>query len=223
MSGLQGLIDIAFYAVVGLALSVAGFFFVMGVISYMGAGGDQQKVQQGVAGMRNALIGAVLIGGASLIINFVVLDIVRPAGGEVGNVGVGLDCDNLLQQQLLASPLATANQDNANAVIAGIQAQRPSDCPPDTWNPWVAPAAGGANKTKKFDVNVPPTLSKSGNAGDSEEFANQPWRDNLGNIGIEFMPASTTSVRGSPTTAVLDRGGRWMYLANQGVWYASAP
>ena len=52
MSGLQGLIDIAFYAIVGLALSIAGFFFVMGVVSYMGAGGDQQKVQQGVAGMR---------------------------------------------------------------------------------------------------------------------------------------------------------------------------
>ena len=28
MSGLQGLIDIAFYAIVGLALSIAGFFFV---------------------------------------------------------------------------------------------------------------------------------------------------------------------------------------------------
>ena len=137
MSGLQGLIDITFYAIVGLALSIAGFFFVMGVVSYMGAGGDQQKVQQGVAGMRNALIGAVLIGGAGLIINFVILDIVRPAGGEVGNIGQGLDCDNLLQQQLLASPLATANKDNANAVISGIQAQRPSDCPPDTWNPWV--------------------------------------------------------------------------------------
>ena len=136
MSGLQGFIDIAFYAVVGIALSIAGFFLVMGAVNYMSAGGDQQKVQQGVAGMRNSLIGMAIIGAAGLIINFVVLDIVRPAGGEVGNVGVGLDCDNLLQQQLLASPLATANDDNANAVISGIQAQRPSDCPPDTWNPW---------------------------------------------------------------------------------------
>ena len=217
MSGLQGLIDIAFYAIVGLALSIAGFFFVMGVISYMSAGGDQQKVQQGVAGMRNSLIGAVLIGGASLIINFIVLDIVRPAGGEVGNIGVGLDCDNLLQQQLLASPLATANDDNANAVIAGIQAQRPSDCPPDTWNPWVKSSAGSA----AFDVNVPPTLSDTGSAGTAEEFANTPWRDNLGNIGIDFDTASTASKRGSPTTAPLDRGQRWMYLSAQGVWYSA--
>lgn len=219
MSGLQGLIDIAFYAVVGLALSVAGFFFVMGVISYMGAGGDQQKVQQGVAGMRNALIGAVLIGGASLIINFVVLDIVRPAGGEVGNIGVGLDCDNLLQQQLLSSPLATANADNANAVIAGIQAQRPSDCPPDTWNPVVTgTAAAGA-----FDVNVPPTLSSTGSAATNVTFTNTPWRDNLGNIGIDFTAAGAAAAgsRGSPITLPLDRGTRWMYLAAQGVWYAA--
>ena len=215
MSGLQGLIDIAFYAIVGLALSVAGFFFVMGVISYMGAGGDQQKVQQGVAGMRNALIGAVLIGGASLIINFVVLDIVRPAGGEVGNIGVGLDCDNLLQQQMLSSPLSTANADNANAVIAGIRAQRPSDCPPDTWNPLVTGTAG----TGGFDVNVPPTLAEGGAAGTGEAFDNTPWRDNLGNIGIDFE--ATGDARGSPVTLPLDRGTRWMYLANQGVWYAA--
>ena len=217
MSGLQGLIDIAFYAVVGLALSVAGFFFVMGVISYMGAGGDQQKVQQGVAGMRNALIGAVLIGGASLIINFVVLDIVRPAGGEVGNIGVGLDCDNLLQQQMLSSPLATANADNANAVIAGIQAQRPADCPPDTWNPWVKNDSAAGNK---FNVNVPPTLSKDGTAAPAAPFRQSPWRDNLGNIAIVF-DMGVSNPRGSPVTLPLNRGTRWMYLANQGVWYAS--
>ena len=215
MSGLQGLIDIAFYAIVGLALSVAGFFFVMGVVHYMGAGGDQQKVQQGVSGMRNSLIGAVLIGAAGLIINFVVLDIVRPAGGEVGNIGQGLDCDNLLQQQLLASPLATANDDNANAVIAGIQAQRPADCPPDTWNPWVTRTAGSAG----FNVNVPPTLSGDGAAGTNKPFANTPWRDNLGNIGIDFVASG--SKRGSPATLPLNQGRRWMYLSTQGVWYAA--
>ena len=218
MSGLQGLIDIAFYAIVGLALSIAGFFFVMGVVSYMGAGGDQQKVQQGVAGMRNALIGAVLIGGAGLIINFVILDIVRPAGGEVGNIGRGLDCDNLLQQQLLASPLATANKDNSNAVIAGIQSQRPSDCPPDTWNP----VAWGTTRDAPFNVNVPFTLgvSTATTAAGTTKFRNTPWRDNLGNIGIDFESPTGTS-RGSLITLPLDQGERWMYLAAQGVWYSS--
>ena len=81
-----------------------------------------------------------------------------------------LDCDNLLMQQMLASPLATANADNANAVIAGIQSQRPSDCPQDTWNPWVTGTAG----TSAFNVNVPPTLSTDGTAGKGKAFTNTP-------------------------------------------------
>ena len=137
--------------------------------------------------------------------------------GEVGSVGMGLDCDNLLQQQMLSSPLATANEANANAVIAGIQAQRPSDCPPDTWNPVVQATA----QTTGFPVNVPPTLSTDGLAGTAKAFANTPWRDNLGNIGVDFTAASSTLVRGSPTTLPLDRGARWMYLAAQGAWYTS--
>ena len=137
--------------------------------------------------------------------------------GAIGSIGRGLDCDNLLQQQLLASPLATANADNANAVISGIQSQRPSDCPPDTWNPVASTTAG----TDTFNVNVPFTLGLAATttAGPGTAFRNTPWRDNLGNIGIDFMPASTTAVRGSPTTLPLDQGTRWMYLAAQGVWY----
>ena len=37
MEGLQGLIDVAFYALVGVALAVSGFFFVMGVFNFMSA------------------------------------------------------------------------------------------------------------------------------------------------------------------------------------------
>ena len=215
MSGLQNLIDIAFYAIVGLALSIAGFFFVMGVINYMGAGGDQQKVQQGVAGMRNSLIGAVLIGGVSLIINFVVLDIVRPAGGDVGTIGQGINCDSLLQQQLVASPLATANVDNANAVITAIQTQRASDCPQDSWNPWVTQSPG----LSRFAVSVPGTLSRDGAAGVNKPFVNTPWRDSLGNIGIDFVASGMR--RGSPVTPPLNQGQRWMYLSTHGVWYSA--
>ena len=175
-SGVQGLIDIAFYAVVGLALSVAGFFFVMGVINYMSAGGDQQKVQQGVAGIRNSLIGAVLIGGSSLIINFVVLDIVRPAGGDVGSIGQGINCDSLLRQQLIASPLATANVANANAIVVSIQSQRGDDCPSDSWNPEINDSATDATA---FPVNVPQSLMTAGSTpatGGRFRASPGPWR-----------------------------------------------
>ena len=216
-SGLQGLIDIAFYAVVGLALSVAGFFFVMGVISYMGAGGDQQKVQQGVAGMRNALIGAVLIGGAGLIINFVVLDIVRPAGGDVGSVGQGINCDSLLQQQLIGSPLATANEANANAIVTSIHSQRADDCPSDSWNPEIDSAATAANS---FPVNVPQSLTAAGvTPAKASPFRDSPVRGGNGDIGINFKATGTHSFNGQPITKPLNQAARWMYIANAGTWY----
>ena len=127
---------------------------------------------------------------------------------------LALDCDNLLQLQMLASPLATANADNANAVITGIQVQRPSDCSPDTWNPWVYGTAG----TDDFPLNVPSTLSTDGTAGRGKAFTNTPWRDNLGNIGVDFDTATTVR-RGAPTTLPIDRSPRWMYLSDQGAWY----
>ena len=127
-----------------------------------------------------------------------------------------LDCDNLLQQQMLASPLATANAANANAVIAGIQSQRPSDCPQDTWNPWVTGTAG----TSAFNVNVPPTLSTDGTTGKGKAFTNTPLRDQFGNIGVDFDTATTVQ-RGAPTTLPIDRSPRWMYLSYQGTWYGS--
>ena len=218
-SGLQGLIDIAFYAVVALALSVAGFFFVMGVINYMGAGGDQQKVQQGVAGMRNALIGAVLIGGASLIINFVVLDIVRPAGGDVGTIGQGINCDALLQQQLIASPLGTANVANANAIIVSIHQQRGDDCPPDSWSPEIDSAVTAVNG---FPVNVPLSLTAANAApAKTTAFRTSPIRGANGDVGVNFKAAATTGhgYTNGVITLPLNQAKRWMYIASAGTWY----
>ena len=136
MEGLQGLIDVAFYALVGVALAVSGFFFVMGVFNFMSAGGDQMKTQQGITGMRNSIIGAVLIGGAGLIINFVVLDIIRPGGGEAGTLGQGLSCDQLLRQTLQTNPVSLANSDNVDLVVKEIQSRE--ECPADSWDPAVS-------------------------------------------------------------------------------------
>ena len=72
-------------------------------------------------------------------------------------------------------------------MIASIQAQWPADCPPYTWNPWVTKMAGSAG----FDVNVPPTLLGDGAAGTRKPFANTPWRDNLGNIGIDLVASGS--------------------------------
>ena len=46
-------------------------------------------------------------------------------------------CDTWLRQQLVGSPQATANAENANVVVAAIQDQRAADCSPSAWNPLV--------------------------------------------------------------------------------------
>ena len=63
-------------------------------------------------------------------------------------------------------------------------------------------------------------VSTATTAAGTTQFRNTPWRDNLGNIGIDFETPTGTA-RGSPKTLPLNQGERWMYLAAQGVWYAS--
>ena len=216
MEGLQGLIDVAFYAVVGVALAVSGFFFVMGVFNFMSAGGDQQKTQQGITGMRNSLIGAVLIGGAGLIINFVVLDIIRPGGGEAGTLGQGLSCDQLLRQTLQTNPVSLANGANVHLVIKEIQAR--DECPVTAWNPQVV---SGTPPTiaDVAGVALPPTLC-AGNvcsgAGAGAVKAN-PVRDARGNIYIRWADAGV----GTPaSTTTQDRSANWLYTASSGSWWS---
>lgn len=211
MEGLQGLIDVAFYAVVGVALAVSGFFFVMGVFNFMSAGGDQQKTQQGITGMRNSLIGAVLIGGAGLIINFVVLDIIRPGGGEAGTLGQGLSCDQLLRQTLQTNPVSLANSANVHLVIKEIQAR--DECPLTAWNPQVGDVPGSAI-ADVAGVALPPTLC-TGNICTAVVKAN-PVRDARGNIFIQWAAADDTT--GITTTQ--DRSSNWLYTATSGSWWS---
>ena len=214
MEGLQGLIDVAFYAVVGVALAVSGFFFVMGVFNFMSAGGDQQKTQQGITGMRNSLIGAVLIGGAGLIINFVVLDIIRPGGGEAGTLGQGLSCDQLLRQTLQTNPVSLANSANVHLVIKEIQAR--DECPLTAWNPQVDGTA--PSKESVAGVSVPGTLCATNACSSTNAWKANPVRDARGNIAIKWQSASTTATPAVTTTQ--DRSLHWLYTATSGSWWS---
>ena len=91
-------------------------------------------------GKRKAL--AWGLGGA--LIYLVAFGVAGAVGEEIGwarfqqEFSVAeLGCDDLFRQQLLASPLATANADNANAVIAGIQSVRVQECGYNSWGPVV--------------------------------------------------------------------------------------
>ena len=207
MEGLQGYIDVGFYAIVGLLLAIAGFFFVIGVFQFMSAGGDQQKSQQGITSMRNSVIGAVLIGGAGLVINFIVLDIIRPGGGEAGTLGQGTSCDQRLRQVLQTSPVSVANSTNVHLVIKQIQAD--DECPASAWNPVVGSASGAQTSGFEVDgVSAPGTLF-SQNDNRRAPKAN-PVRDARGNILITWNSSNQPQ----------DRATHWMYTASSGSWWS---
>ncbi len=215
MEGLQGLIDVAFYAVVGVALAVSGFFFVMGVFNFMSAGGDQQKTQQGITGMRNSLIGAVLIGGAGLIINFIVLDIIRPGGGEAGTLGQGLSCDQLLRQTLQTNPVSLANDANVNLVVKEIQAR--DECPKSAWSPALNTTTPGSITQYEVDgVALPGTLCGSNECTGSNGWKAVPVRDARGNIALRWKNTGF----GTGETSTQDRAEYWLYTASSGSWWS---
>ena len=158
--------------------------------------------------MRNSIIGAVLIGGAGLIINFVVLDIIRPGGGEAGTLGQGLSCDQLLRQTLQTNPVSLATDDNVHLVVKEIQARE--ECPKDSWNPTVNDTA---DATDSIDgVSLPGTLCDSNDCDGSNTWKDSPVRDARGNIAIRW---STTSGE-QPS----DRAEYWMYTASSGSWWS---
>ena len=87
---------------------------------------------------KSILIGAgalaLLSVGAIAVLTFML------TGGSPSRTTLA-NCDAWLQQQLVDSPQAAANAENANTVVAYVQTQRPDSCPPDAWNPLVTNVA----------------------------------------------------------------------------------
>ena len=80
------------------------------------------------------LIGAstlTLLAVAAIVVLALMLNGDSPARANLES------CDTWLRQQLVDSPQAAANAENANTVVAYVQSQRPNSCPPGAWNPLV--------------------------------------------------------------------------------------
>ena len=93
-------------------------------------------------------VGGLLLVAAITLIAFSLTD-----NEPTADSNTFLDCDTWLRQQLVSSPKAAANAENANAVVAYVQSQRPDSCPPGTWNPLVT------NVTRDHEGNIDVTFS----------------------------------------------------------------
>ena len=92
--------------------------------------------------------GVLLVAAAIALIAFSMTD-----KESTANSNVFLKCDTWFQQQMVASPQAAANAENANVVVAYVQSQRPDSCPPDAWNPLVS------NVARDHEDNIDVTFS----------------------------------------------------------------
>ena len=104
-------------------------------IMWMMSGGDPQ----GMAKARMALFGALgglLIVGLGFILPRVVSEtVVEPSGGFSFDFDVGVDCDSVLQGQLVFQR-AASDADRMNMVVREVQVKR-VECAPVVWNPFV--------------------------------------------------------------------------------------
>ena len=183
------------------------------VLDFLGDVTTWGPVSSSDGGIRSgALVSAVF--SIRLLPEVAAIEGVEQITVKLPSVGGGLSCDNLLQQGLLASPIATEDAAGANTLIAAIQERWPKDCALEIWNPWVTETPGDA----PFDVDVPASLTEDGVAAPDTRFASTPWRDGLGNIGIDFA-TTDGGVRGMPATYPFNGGERWVYVSSQGVWY----
>ena len=146
--------------------------------------------------------GVLLVATAITLIAFLLTD-----NEPTENSNAYLKCDAWLQQQLVDSPQAAANAENANTVVAYVQSQRPDSCPPSTWNPLVNNVArddegnidiifatttgntGGTAVTMPADGNHSWAYSANQNTWDSRQ-----WTPNQARPTYTPQPLAATTV-----------------------------
>ena len=104
-------------------------------IVWMSASGDPQNVSRARGALIGALGGLVVLGVGFLMPRVVDQVVVGPVGGVVLGTEAGVDCDQLLRDQLIFQRGAST-ADRMNVVIRNIQSRR-RECSREVWDPYV--------------------------------------------------------------------------------------
>ena len=121
-----------------IAVGWAGFLWMTG-------GGDPQKMSQARMALFGAIGGVIIMGAAFIVPRVISQFIIEPAGGQRIGGETGVDCDGVLQSQLIVQR-ASSSEDRMNAVVSQIQTQR-DECSSDVWDPAVNDASHGHGAT----------------------------------------------------------------------------
>ena len=198
-----------------MSVGFAGF-------SFMTANGDPHKLSQAKMGVAGAIGGMVLVGIAFIVPGVISRTVIEPAGGTALITEQGLNCDDVLKQQLVFQRGASTAQ-RMNILINQIQSQRASECNVDLWSPSIAdlaassvtdacgvgglgPDGGGVTAaTAKVGVAQIPSGLLTG-SGNTLKLRRNSGRDASNNIIVYF------GVKPS------DGSDCWMYSANLRSW-----
>ena len=188
----------------------------VGVCAYAGwmyatALGDPQKVEKA----RNAFIGAfigIFFAGCAFIGPRVFVNmVIKPVGGVSIEAEVGLNCDGILQNELVFQR-AASTQSRMEIVISEIQS-RHSECASDIWSPDVNDEEGSATCALKGDDTqvgaweVPPGLMSG------EDARVTSGRDANNNILVYWANA--------PVQRPSDGAACWLFQSRLNRWHAN--
>ena len=201
-----------------IAICYAGFL-------WMTSAGDPQKSGQARLALFSAVGGLVIMGIAFIVPRIISQAVIEPVGGVSLQSDVGLDCDQVLRNQLVFQRGA-GTESNMNAVVSQIQAQR-QECPPDVWDPTIIdmPTTASAemcwNQTAAVATGVASTGGSAGKVGASQV----PRGLRHGNVDSGLVRAKSGRdsdnniiVYWNATSRPSDGAKCWLYVSRLRTW-----
>ena len=199
-------------------VGAAGIFLCYVGWLFLSSGGDPQAVARGRTAFFGVMVGLLILSFGTVAPRVFSEVVLEPSGGAaLSYCDTRLDCDGILQRQLVLLQRQVNDAARVNYLIAVIQA-RNEYCAADNWNPVArdtsvadrdsqcAAAPAGDNPPVVGRLQVPPGLRVQ--EGGSVRLSREVRRDGSNNFVAHFEPLNR------PT------GGSacWVYFSRYDAW-----
>ena len=197
--------------------SVAAIFVAWAGIKWMMSSGEPQKISEARSSIIGVIIGLLVVGSSFLIPDAINQRLIRPATGVSLEGVVGLDCDRVLQNQLVRTRTAS-DAARMNALVRQVQSSK-EGCSIDNWSPKISPVRaitpvvgypfgsipGRCIGNEIGQTDVPRGLQQPGS---TDLVRNTTVRDADNNIMVYFDLTNKPS----------DGAGCWLYHSRLKIW-----
>ena len=238
-------------SLVALAVFCGGvivvLFLVYSGFLYATSGGEPQRVSQARSSLFMCLLGLLIMGLAFIIPRILSESVIEPAGGATVGMMDGIDCDEVLKNQVIYQRSVRSTQELLQ-LIRQIQS-RYDQCSEEVWNPLpympnhpdvdenlfsshVSPNCFGDDPNSEIGGIVIPDglraknnslLGYHANLQTSNSISPEFQRDGAGNISIIFgyqpeFSLGSYANRSLRLNLPWNRQNCWMYVARYSMW-----